>query len=506
MKDLASPARGRPARVGASGLILNEPLIFERSSPGRRAYSLSPPQDGLAELSEVLPSALCREEIPGFPEVSEMDLVRHYTRLAGWNYSVDHGLYPLGSCTMKYNPKVNEDVAAMAGFARLHPYQEEEACQGALALLWELDLTLREITGMDRMVLQPTAGAQGELTGMMLIRAYLTDQGNPRKKVLLPDSAHGTNPASSTLCGYEVVEIKSDERGLMNPKALETAMDDETAALMLTNPNTLGLFEEDIEAICQIVHDRGGFVYCDGANMNALMGIARMGDMGMDVIQLNLHKTFSTPHGGGGPGAGPVGVKKILEPYLPVPVIEKRGERYRFNYDISHSIGKVRSFYGNFGILVRAYTYICSMGRDGLKRASQMAVLNANYLSARLKERYHLTYDRTCMHECVLSDKHQQAHGVRTSDIAKRLMDYGFHPPTIYFPLIVKGAMMIEPTETESRETLDEFIEAMLTIADEAERAPGLIQSAPHFPKTSRLDEVKAAREPVLRWQEDSPP
>ncbi|MBI2875587.1 MAG: aminomethyl-transferring glycine dehydrogenase subunit GcvPB [Candidatus Tectomicrobia bacterium] len=484
--------------------MLEEPLIFERSVPGRKGYSLPacdvPPED----LEGLLPARLQREEIPDFPEVSEVEVVRHYTRLSQKNYGIDLGFFPLGSCTMKYNPKIHEDIAQLPGFLLAHPYQPEELSQGLLRLIFELEGFLAEICGMDRFTLQPAAGAQGELTGLMMVRAYLESLGESRKKILLPDSAHGTNPASSTLCGYEVVEVRSNEQGNIDPASLAQAMDDQVAALMLTNPNTLGLFERHVLELTEIVHSRGGFVYYDGANLNALLGIARPGDMGADVIQVNLHKTFSTPHGGGGPGAGPVGIKKKLEPFLPVPTVEREGAIYFLDYNRPQSIGKMRAFYGNFGILVRAYAYIRSMGPEQLRKVSETAIINANYLMAKLKQFFHLAYDRPCMHEVVLSDKHQVPKGVHTLDIAKRLMDYGFHPPTIYFPLIVKGAMMIEPTETESRESLDGFVAAMEEIAREAERDPDLLRDAPKITRLVRLDEVRANREPRLIWRKEN--
>ena len=444
---------------------------------------------------------MIRRDLDGFPELSEVEIIRHFTRLSHWNYGVDSGFYPLGSCTMKYNPKINEDLARLPGFASAHPYLPEELSQGALQILFELEKYLAEVSGMDRVTLQPSAGAQGELTGMLMIRAYLTDRGNPRQKVLVPDTAHGTNPASSALCGYQVVQVKSNDRGVLSPESIAEKMDEDVAALMVTNPNTLGLFEENICRIIDIVHRRGGQVYCDGANLNALMGLMRIGDMGADVLHFNLHKTFSTPHGGGGPGAGPVGVKAHLADYLPVPVIAREGDRYSFRYDRPKSIGKIRSFYGNFAILVRAYAYILSLGAEGLKRASLVSLLNANYIRARLKEFYQLPYDFPCMHECVFSDRWQNKFGVTALDIAKRLMDYGFHPPTIYFPLVVHGALMIEPTESEPKETLDHFIEVMIQIAKEAETNPELLREAPHQTKVSRLDEVLANRKPKLRWK-----
>ena len=486
---------------GECGLILNEPLIFERGAKGRKGYSLPRLDVDRVSPEDIWPRKLIRKDLEGFPEMSEVEIVRHFTRLSQWNYGVDSGFYPLGSCTMKYNPKVNEDLARLPGFAGAHPYQPEEISQGALQLMYDLERFLCEISGMDRVTLQPSAGAHGELTGMLMIRAYLTDRGNPRQKVLIPDTAHGTNPASSSLCGYQVIQVRSNERGVLFPQAIEEKMDEEVAALMVTNPNTLGLFEENICQVAEIVHQKGGQVYCDGANLNALTGLTRVGEMGVDVLHFNLHKTFSTPHGGGGPGAGPVGVKGHLADYLPVPIISREGEHFQFDWDRPKTIGKVRSFFGNFGVLVRAYAYILSLGAEGLRRASLVALLNANYIRAKLKDYYHLPYDFPCMHECVFSDRLQSKYGVTALDIAKRLMDYGFHPPTIYFPLVVHGALMIEPTESESKETLDQFIEAMVQIAREAETQPELLREAPHKTKISRLDEVLANRKPLLRWR-----
>ena len=486
---------------GACGLVLDEPLIFEKGARGRKGYSLPELDVPRTDPETIWPQDWVRRDLEGFPEISEVEVIRHFTRLSQWNYGVDSGFYPLGSCTMKYNPKVNEDLARLSGFAGAHPYQPEGISQGLLRLLFELERFLCEISGMDAVTLQPAAGAQGELTGMLMIRSYLRDRGNPRKKVLVPDTAHGTNPASSSLCGYQVVQVKSNKRGVLSPQSIEEKMDEDIAAIMVTNPNTLGLFEEDIAEIARIVHVQGGQVYCDGANLNALMGLTRVGDTGVDVLHFNLHKTFSTPHGGGGPGAGPVGVKSHLAEYLPVPLISRAKEGFRFDYDRPHSIGKVRSFYGNFGVLVRAYAYILSMGAEGLKKASLVALLNANYIQSRLKGIYHLPFDRPCMHECIFTDRVQNQFGVTALDIAKRLMDYGFHPPTIYFPLVVHGALMIEPTETEAKETLDQFIEAMAQIAKEAEIDPKLFRQAPHKTKVSRLDEVMANRKPRLRWR-----
>ncbi len=486
-----------------TGLIHDEPLIFEQGGGGRKGYSLPRWDVGEVEIQQVIPPGLLRNEIEGFPQLSEVDVVRHFTRLSQWNYGVDGGLYPLGSCTMKYNPKVNEEIARMSGFSKTHPYTPEELSQGILKLMFELQGFLAEITGMDDVTLQPAAGAHGELTGMMMVRAYLEARGERRKKVLVPDTAHGTNCATSAVASYQMVEIKSNENGVIPLEKVNDLMDEEVAAIMVTNPNTLGLFEEHLSEIAEIVHGKGGFVYCDGANLNALMGVVKLGDLGVDAVHINLHKTFSTPHGGGGPGAGPVAVKKELTPYLPVPVIEKQGERYRLHDDRPHSIGKVKSFYGNFGVLIKAYTYVLSMGAEGLKKASEIAVLNANYLMKRLKDHYYLPYDRPCMHECVFTDRAQEKYHISTLDIAKRLIDYGYHPPTIYFPLVVTGALMMEPTETESKESIDRFIETMTIIAKEAEEEPDLLRQAPRRVKVRRLDEVLAARKPKLKWTGD---
>ncbi len=477
-----------------------EKLLFEISRPGRRGFALPPldvPDDGGRDL----PPACLRDGIEGFPELSEVEVVRHYTRLSQLNYAIDLGLYPLGSCTMKYNPKIHEKVARLPGFAEAHPHLPEEAARGSLRLMHELERALCAICGMDRFTLQPAAGAQGELTGILMARAYHRDRGDPRQVVLIPDSAHGTNPASAHLAGYRVEQITSNAKGCIDLPALQRRMAEDVAVLMLTNPNTLGVFEAEIEQIAAVVHDKGGLLYMDGANLNAFVGIARPGDMGVDLHHVNLHKTFSTPHGGGGPGAGPVGVKKHLEPYLPVPTIEKEGETYRLRQDLPKSIGKIRSFYGNFGMHVRAYAYILALGPRGIRRMAETAVLNANYLRKKLEPTYHLPYREPTLHEVVFSDRHLEESGVHTLDIAKRLMDYGFHPMTIYFPLIVKGAMMIEPTESESREELDDFIEAMRRIDEEARRDPELVRSAPHTTPVRRLDEVGAARTPILRWR-----
>jgi glycine dehydrogenase subunit 2 len=438
-------------------------------------------------------------EGPDFPDLSEVDVIRHYTRLSQWNYGVDAGMYPLGSCTMKYNPKTNEKQVALPGFAGAHPLLPEKLCQGALRLMFELEKYLAEITGMDAASVQPSAGAQGELTGMLLIHAYHKSRGERRSKLIVPDTAHGTNPSSAALCGFKTVSVKSDKHGILSLEEIERVMDEETAGIMVTNPNTLGLFEENLKKISDIVHQKGGQVYCDGANMNAIMGIVGMGCSGVDVIHLNLHKTFSTPHGGGGPGSGPVCVGKHLQPFLPVPRVLEKDGTYYFSENFPETIGKVHAFYGNFGIMVRAYSYILSMGAENLKNASRLAVLNANYIKEMLKNDFDLPYDRPCMHECVFSDKNQREHKISTLDMAKRLMDYGFYPPTIYFPLVVNGAIMIEPTETESRENLDLFIDALKSIAREAENDPELIRQAPRVCKVRRLDEVTAARKPCLK-------
>lgn len=482
----------------------DQELIFELSQPGRIGYSLPELDVPETDLSALLPAGYLREEEPELPEVSELDIMRHYTALSNRNHGVDSGFYPLGSCTMKYNPKINEDVARFDGFAHIHPLQQEETVQGAMELLYDLQEHLKEITGMDEVTLQPAAGAQGEWTGLMMIRAFHEENGDfNRTKVIVPDSAHGTNPASATVAGFETVTVKSGEDGLVDLEDLRRVADETTAALMLTNPNTLGLFEENILEIAEIIHGVGGKVYYDGANLNAVMSKARPGDMGFDVVHLNLHKTFTGPHGGGGPGSGPVGVKKDLIPYLPKPVLIKEEGVYRFDYNRPQSIGRVKPFYGNFGINVRAYTYIRSMGPDGLKAVTEYAVLNANYMMRRLAPYFDLPFDRHCKHEFVLSGKRQKKLGVRTLDIAKRLLDFGFHPPTIYFPLNVEECIMIEPTETESKETLDAFIDVMIQIAKEAEDNPEIVQEAPHTTVIGRLDETAAARKPVLRYERE---
>jgi glycine dehydrogenase subunit 2 len=479
--------------LGTSGLILNEPLLWERGKKGRCGYSMPK-----GDVPESPLSAELTGEGPDFPDLAEGEVVRHYTRLSTWNFGVDTGLYPLGSCTMKYNPKTNERQAALTGFAAAHPLLPAPLAQGALRLMAELERDLAEISGLDAVTLQPAAGAQGELTGMLILHAWHRSRGKQRTKILIPDTAHGTNPASAALCGYAPVPVPSDGRGVLDPEVVAGLMDEDTAGIMITNPNTLGLFEENIRQIARIVHERGGLVYGDGANMNAVMGIVRPGEIGVDILHLNLHKTFSTPHGGGGPGAGPVAVRRDLARFLPVPRVVERDGRCELREDFPDSVGRVLAFHGHFGVLVRAYSYIRSMGPDGLRQASRLAVLNANYVRERLRGTLHLPYDRPCMHECVFSDRGQQAAGITTLDMAKRLMDYGYHPPTIYFPLVVHGALMIEPTETESKEDLDQFIEALQAIAREAAENPQALREAPGRCKVRRLDETAAARNPCL--------
>jgi glycine dehydrogenase subunit 2 len=475
-------------------------LIFEKSRPGRVAASVPKSDVPEVAMESIIDKSLLNEEVD-LPEVAEVDLIRHYTQLSKRNFGVDVGFYPLGSCTMKYNPKVNEEAAKLPGYTALHPYAPVQFSQGSLQLMYELRQYLSEIFGMADFALQPAAGAHGELTGIMVIKKFFEKKGEKRTQILIPDAAHGTNPASGALCGYQVITVRSNTEGGVDIDHLRELMTESVAGLMLTNPNTLGLFERNIEQVAKIVHDKGGFLYCDGANANAFMGITKPGNLGIDVIQLNLHKTFSTPHGCGGPGSGPVGVGKDLVPYLPVPRVVKREKGYDWDYNSPDSIGRVRAFYGNFNVMVKAYTYIRSLGPDGLQRVSEVAVLNANYVKERLKPYYDIAYDRICMHECVFSGKRQvKESGVHTSDIAKRLLDYGYHPPTIYFPLIVPEAIMIEPNETESKETLDAFCETMIKIAKEARENPDLVKSAPLTTPVRRLDDVKAAREPDVCW------
>ena len=491
-------------------------LIFEYSVKGRRAFEKLKPEVPAIPADELLPDKYLRREPAELPEISEVDAVRHYTGLSKRNHGVDSGFYPLGSCTMKYNPKINEDVANLSGLSKVHPLQPDYSVQGCLELMYKMQRMLSEITGMHEFTLQPAAGAHGELTGLMIMKEYQKHIGQTnRKKMIVPDSAHGTNPASAAMLGYEIVEVKSDSRGNVDVEALKGLLDENVAGLMLTNPNTLGLFDENILEISKLVHDAGGLLYYDGANMNAIMGICRPGDMGFDIVHLNLHKTFSTPHGGGGPGSGPVGVKKELEEFLPGPLAayseQSSGNccceglyaspgEYYLKKNMPLSIGAVKAFYGNFGVIVKAFAYILTMGAEGLKEASETAVLNANYLMNRLKRSFSLPFDRVCMHEFVLSGERQKENGVSTLDMAKRLLDFGFHPPTTYFPLIVKEAIMIEPTETESRETLDVFAEVMEQIAHEVANEPEKVTGAPTT-VVSRLDETRAARKPVLRWR-----
>ena len=471
-------------------------LIFEKTSIGRKAVEL--PKLDVPEKKDSIPKDMLRTSL-NLPELSELDIVRHYTALSRKNFGVDNGFYPLGSCTMKYNPKINEDIARLPGFTMIHPLTPN-LNQGALQIMYELEKDLCEITGMTRFTLQPAAGSHGELVGVMIIKKYFEIKNEKRTKILIPDSAHGTNPASAALCEFGVETIKSNNKGCIDLEDLKQHMNKDIAGLMLTNPNTLGLFDENILEIADILHKNGSLFYCDGANANALLGIVKIADMGFDIVHLNLHKTFSTPHGCGGPGSGPVGVVKHLVDFLPTPLVEKENNYY-LNYNLKNSIGQVRAFYGNFSVLVKAYTYIKSLGREGLVEVAKNSVLNANYLMSKLKKYYTLPYDRICKHEFVLSDK-GMPNGITTIDIAKRLLDYGFHAPTIYFPLIIHGAIMIEPTETESKQTLDKFAEAMIKIKQEAEENPDLLRNAPSTTPVKRLDAVLAARKPILKWEE----
>lgn len=478
------------------------PLIFERSGQGKPTWR--PPKNDVprVDIEELLPGRYRRSALPELPVVTEGEVVRHYTVLSRRSYGADVGFYPLGSCTMKYNPKVLEVVAGLPGFRSLHPYQPEEQVQGALRVMYELGQFLCEIAGLDHASLQPAAGAQGELTGLLLMRAYFEDKGERRRKVIVPDSAHGTNPASAAMAGFEVVEVPSNARGCVDLVQLESMVDRNTAGLMLTNPNTLGLFEEEIVEIAELLHSYGSLLYYDGANMNAILGICRPGDMGFDIVHFNLHKTFATPHGGGGPGAGPIVVRRDLRPYLPVPLVVKSGQQYRLDYDLPRSIGRVKQFHGHFAVMLKAYAYILALGPDGLRGVSETAVLSANYLRTLIMDEYELPYDRICKHEFVASAaRHKREYGVRALDIAKRILDYGFHAPTMYFPLIVDEALMIEPTETESKETLDNFAAALLAIAKEAADSPETVKSAPHTLPVQRVDEAKAARRPDLAWK-----
>jgi glycine dehydrogenase subunit 2 len=487
----------------------NEALIFERSQTGRIGYRLPKLDVEESNIDSIIPAELRRDDdLADVPEVSEVDVIRHFTRMSTWNFSIDLGMYPLGSCTMKYNSRLNEKVARIAGYANLHPLAPEEESQGALKLIYKLQEDLAEITGLPGVSLQPAAGAQGEMTGVMLIRAFLDkrdgEASKERRVMLIPDSAHGTNPASAALAGFNVKSIRSTAEGLTDMDHLRELCDQGgVAGVMFTNPNTVGIFEKNIKEICDVIHNAGGLVYMDGANMNALVGVARPGDMGVDVIHLNLHKTFSTPHGGGGPGCGPCICTEQLSEFLPTPRVEKQGDKYRLNYDTPNSIGRVKAFFGNFGMMVRALSYIYTHGAEGLKEATETAVLNARYVSENLKDVYDRPFDSDCMHEAIFSHKNQSKKGVHTLDIAKRLIDYGFHPPTVYFPLVVEGAMLIEPTESVGRADLDAFIDAMKDIDREATDNPDLVHDAPHSTRIGRLDEATAARKPVLRWKPD---
>lgn len=483
----------------------NEQLLFEMSSPGKKGYQLPDLDVPAVDPKHALGLGAVRDEIEGFPEVSEVEVIRHFTRLSTWNYAIDLGMYPLGSCTMKYNPRVNELVARTEGLAWAHPYQPEALSQGAMEVMATLECALAEITGMDAVTLQPAAGAHGEMTGILLIRAALEKRGNPRKKILCPDSAHGTNPATAAMVGYQVVSIKSNEHGMVDTAALAAAVDEDVAGLMITNPNTVGVFEENIVKVAGILHDKGAMVYMDGANMNALVGLARPGDFGVDVMHLNLHKTFSTPHGGGGPGSGAVAMKAHLEPFAPTPRLKRANGLWAWDYDRPETVGRVRAFYGNFGVLVRALAYIMAHGGPGLRNATLDAILNANYIRKALEPYFDLPYNAASMHEVVFSDDRQSKKGVKTGDIAKRLIDYGFHPYTVSFPLIVHGALMIEPTETESKRELDLFIDAMQSIAREVDENPELVLKAPYSTRCARVDEVTAARKPIVRWRPTAP-
>jgi glycine cleavage system P protein (glycine dehydrogenase) subunit 2 len=487
------------------GLTWREPLIFEKISGCELTLRFAGEDHDPGKAKSGLPKDLVRKKLPRLPCVNEREVAKHYTRLSSWNFGLDHGFYPLGSCTMKYNPKVNEYVAGLPGFRDVHPEQSPETAYGALKLMMALRKMLEEISGMHRVCLQPAAGAQGELTGMLMVRAYHNKKGNDKKVVLIPDTAHGTNPSSSNLAGYEVKEIPTGEKGTLGVDTVLENLNDEVAALMMTNPNTIGLFEKDILKIADALHAKDALLYCDGANMNAIMGITRPGDMGVDVIQFNLHKTFSTPHGGGGPGSGPVGISEKLEPFLPVPVIDEDEKRTPvLLWDRPDTIGEVMAYYGHFLVMVKAYAYLARLSAKGVRRVSETALLNANYLRVKLKNTYHLTHPDECMHEAVFSDKNM-ANGVTTMDVAKRLMDYGYHPPTIYFPLVISGALMIEPTETETKETLDNFVSALKKIAKEASENPDLVKNAPHSSPLSRLDEVLAARKPKLKYDYPDP-
>ena len=503
MSRTLEPSAGTRPIAGSDGAEETFPLIFERSHRGRRSWSLPETGEGLPELDDVIPSSHRRTAAPALPEVHELDLVRHYTRLSQRNWAIDVGPYPLGSCSMKYNPKLAEDAAGLPGFAALHPFAPDDLVQGALELLGTLEAALCEATGMARLTFQPAAGAQGELTGLLIMRAFHQSRDDARTKVIIPDSAHGTNPASVSLAGYRAQEVPSDERGLVDLDALKEALDEDTAGLMLTNPNTLGLFERDIKAIAAAVHEVGGLLYYDGANFNSIVGVVRPGDMGFDIVHMNLHKTFATPHGGGGPGSGPLAVSQRLERFLPSPVLAPPahdGDRWHWDHDRPDSIGRIHSFHGNFGINVRAYAYLRSLGPEGLRLVAERAVLNANYLKALIQDAFPTAYPGDCMHEFVSTAKGYKKHGVKAMDIAKRLIDLGYHPPTVYFPLIIEEALMVEPTETESKETIEGLAAALNQIAAEAKDDPELVKDAPRTTPVRRPDEAKAARELKLRW------
>ena len=496
---------GAPLEASAGTRSASPELVFELSTPGRRAWSL--PEAAGPALDDLIPEAHRRTTPPALPEVSERDLVQHYTRMSQRNWAIDVGAYPLGSCTMKYNPKVSEQIAGFPGFAGLHPHADDDSVQGALELLGTLERALCEATGMARLTFQPAAGAQGELTGLLIMRAWHQAQGDVRKRVIIPDSAHGTNPASVSLAGYEAQEVPSDERGLVDLDALMEELDEDVAGLMLTNPNTLGLFERDIQKIQAAVHEVGGLLYYDGANFNSIVGIVRPGDMGFDIVHMNLHKTFATPHGGGGPGSGPLAVSERLERFLPAPVLaapEEAGGRWRWDHDRPDAIGRIHSFHGNFGINVRAYAYLRSLGPEGLRKVAERAVLNANYLKVLVQEAFPVAFEGICMHEFVASAKPLKKHGVRGMDVAKRLIDLGYHPPTVYFPLVVEEALMVEPTETESKETIDGLAAALNQIAAEAVDDPELVKAAPTSTPVRRPDEARAARDLRVRWRPDS--
>lgn len=483
------------------GLLHEEKSIFAQGVSGRNGASLPTFDVPEVDFKAVWNKELHRDDLPRLPEVSEPQVVRHFTRLSQWNFSIDAGMYPLGSCTMKHNPRVADAAVSMPSFAALHPYQPEGEIQGALYIMWELEQMLAEIGGFKRVTLQPAAGAHGELCGLMMMRAFLEDNHRTRRKILIPDTAHGTNPASCTLNGFDVVQIPSSEGGILSVDAVHAAIDDDLAGIMITNPNTLGLFESNIGEIAEMVRKAGGLIYMDGANLNAIMGKFRPGDIGVDAMHYNLHKTFGTPHGGGGPGAGPVGISERLIPYLPIPTVEKAGDSFSLNYNHEKTIGRVRSFFGNFGVLLRAWVYIREQGAKGIEQVSELAVLNANYIRKKIVPLLHVPFPDNCMHEVVASDQNLKDYHVTTMDIAKRLIDYGFHPPTVYFPLVVHGALMIEPTETETIDEIDQFIDALYAIVEEAKTNPELLKQAPSVTGLSRLDEAQAARKPVLRYE-----